>query len=116
MSAARRSPFFLNGKQDNWTIGKNKALWGLPVWGKKWADIRAQLQELGFIAGAQVLAISGPYAHFGAVIGSDRGIYYDDNSAPWGLGPHSEVYPVRFKLNDPHLEGEGFARCRLEAD
>lgn len=89
MNSGRRSPFFLNGKQDNRAIGKKKAIWGLPVWRKKWADVRARLQELGFIAGAEVLAISGPRAHFRAVIGSDHGVYYDNSSAPFfGVASH----------------------------
>jgi hypothetical protein len=100
MTKERRSPFFLNGKQNNWTIGKKRAIWGLPLHGKKWPEVKALLQELGFVAGAEILAISGPYAHFRAVIGSDRGFYYDDSCAPWGFGPRNDIYPVRFELTN----------------
>jgi hypothetical protein len=97
---ARRSIFFLNGKQDHWIIGRRKAIWGLPISRANWSTARARLQELGFIAGTEVLAISGPYGHFRAVIGSDRGVYYDSASAPFGFGPGNDIYPVRFELTN----------------
>jgi len=100
MNGRRNSIFFLNGKQDHWAIGRKNALWGLPIRGHNWSAARARLQELGFIAGSEVLAITGPYAHFRAVIGSDRGVYYDDISEPFGLGPGNEVYPVRIELTN----------------
>lgn len=97
---SKRSIFFLNGKQDHWIIGRRNAIWGLPISRSNWSAARACLQELGFIAGSEVLAISGPYAHFQAVIGSDRGVYYDTDSAPFGFGPGNDIYPVRFKLTN----------------
>lgn len=102
MSARRNSIFLLNGKQDHWIVGRRNAIWGLPMGGNNWSSARARLQELGFIAGTEILAITGPYAHFRAVIGSDRGVYYDDSSAPFGLepGPGSEAYPIRIELTN----------------
>ena len=97
---ASRPIFFLNGRKTNWTIGKKKKMWGLPLFGKKWSDAQARLQEIGFYAGAEILAVSGPFAHFRAVIGSHRGVYYDSGDAPWGLGPRNDVYPVRFELTN----------------
>jgi hypothetical protein len=82
MSTQRRPPFFLNGKEFNWTIGKRNKLWGLPLGRQAWPGARARLQELGFIPGSEVLAISGPKAHFRAVNGNDQGVYFDDESAP----------------------------------
>ena len=76
MNGSHSSVFFLNGKQNHWAIGRRNAIWGLPIRGHNWSDARARLQELGFIAGSEVLAITGTYAHFRAVIGSDRGVYY----------------------------------------
>lgn len=100
MNVYRKSPFFLNGKEINWVIGKKKEIWGLPLMRQTWAGAKARLQEIGFIAGSEVLAISGPKAHFRAVIGSDRGVYLDEMSAPWGLGPGNEIYPVRVELTN----------------
>jgi hypothetical protein len=100
MSDERRQIFFLNGKREHWLIGKKKSIWGLPLKGITWQDARARLQELDFIAGREVLAISGPFANFRAVIGSDKGLYLDDQSIPFGYGPGKELYPVRIELTD----------------
>jgi hypothetical protein len=118
MSARRNSIFLLNGIQDHWIVGRRNAIWGLPIRGNNWSSARACLQELGFIAGTEVLAITGPYAHFRAVIGSDRGVYYDDSSAPFGLepGPGSEAYPVRIELtNIQDIKQDWFSGPRGDA-
>lgn len=99
MSSKGRQIFLLNGTQKHWIVGKTQAVWGLPLKGLKWNDAKALLQDLNFIAGCEVLAISGPYAHFRAVIGSDRGVYFDDQPVLW-LGPGNELYPVRIELTD----------------
>jgi hypothetical protein len=45
------------------------------------------------------LAISGPKAHFRAVIGSARGVYFD-TSPLWPFGRGREIYPVRIELTN----------------
>ena len=63
----------LKWEKDNWAIGRKKAIWGLPSLNLKWEEIRASLQEHDFQAGCEIIAISGPMAHFRAITGSDKG-------------------------------------------
>lgn len=94
-----RRIFLLNGIKKHWEVGRSKAIWGLPIKGLGWQVAKEKLQELGFIAGCEILAISGPEAHFRAVIGSDRDVYYDDLNVLW-LGSGNELYPVRIELTN----------------
>ena len=100
MSRIYKGIFFLNGRVEHWLIGRKKSIWGLQLLGLTWSKVRACLQELDFRAGSEILAISGPWVHFRAVVGSDRGVYFDDERAPWGLGPRKEIYPVRIELTN----------------
>lgn len=99
MPQNQRKIFFLNGSKLNWQVGKTKSTWGLQLKGIDLSKAYAILQELGFAAGAEVLAISGPLVHFRAVVGSDDGIYFDDSQILW-LGKNDEIYPIRFRLTD----------------
>ena len=99
MSQDYRRIFFVNRSTENVLIGKKKSIWGLPLWKRSWDEARSVLQEVGFSAGAETLFVSGPYAHFRAIVGSSRGIYYDD-SPVWPYGRKKEVYPVRFELTE----------------
>lgn len=116
MVQTRREIFFLNGTREHWKIGKARAVWGLPLHGRKWTDVLAELQEAGFAAGAEALGIAGPHACLRAVVGSDRGVYKDDTTAPFGMDSRDDVYPVRIELtkiqeiNQPwYLQSQGDA-------
>jgi hypothetical protein len=98
MIEKNRAIFLLNGTRENWKIGKERSIWGLPLHRRKWNDVLAELQEVGFAAGAEILAIAGPFALLRAVIGSDRGVFFDDQSAPWGMDQRDDIYPVRIEL------------------
>lgn len=93
--------FLVNGTRSNWQIGKQKCIWGLPFRDLSWIDVQSRFQELNFTAGTEILAIAGPHAIFRAVIGSDRGVFFDNNSSPWGIKPNSdEIWPVRFEITN----------------
>lgn len=121
MVGSRRTIFFLNGTRPNMEIGKHRSVWGFPLHGRKWTDALAELQQAGFAAGAEVLGIVGPFACLRAVVGSARGVYWDD-TAVWPPNRRNDVYPVRIELtriqeiNRPwylHSQGEEF-RAVLE--
>jgi hypothetical protein len=100
MSRIHKDIFFLNGRVEHWLVGRKKSIWGLQLLGLTWSKAKARLQELDFRAGSEILATSGPWVHFRAVVGSDRGVFFDDESAPWGFGPRKEIYPVRIELTN----------------
>jgi hypothetical protein len=98
MTTSNRRVFFLGGSRLHWNIATKNSLWGLPRHGRGWKEVRAELQHAGFSAGAEVLGIAGPLACIRAVVGSDRGVFLDDVTAPFGLDSKNDVYPVRFEL------------------
>jgi len=97
MVEGRRTVFFLNGTRSNIEIGRHRCVWGFPLHGRKWTDALAELQQAGFAAGAEVLGIVGPCACFRAVVGSARGVYWDE-TAIWPPDRRNDIYPVRIEL------------------
>lgn len=94
-----RKIFLVNGKRQHWEVGKENKIWGFSLGNRSFSIAKANLQEQDFRAGSEILAISGPYAHFRAVVGSDSDVFYDTERTYW-LGPNNESYPVRFKLTN----------------
>jgi hypothetical protein len=101
MATVHRRIFFVSGSRKHWQIGKENQIWGFSRGNRNFLSAKADLQEKDFRAGAEIIAISGPDAHFRAVVGSDKDIFYDDETIYWS-DPNNinEIYPIRFKLTN----------------
>jgi hypothetical protein len=109
----RREIFLLNGTRTNWEIGRHRSVWGFPLHGRRFADALAELQRAGFAAGAEVVGVVGPLARLRAVVGSDRGVFWDETEV-WPSDKQKDIYPVRIALtriediNAPWFAGDGW--------
>ena len=97
MPPDQRKIFLVNGKRRHWEVGRENKIWGFSLGNQGFARAKSNLQKLDFRAGTEILAISGPYAHFRAVVGSDKDVFFDNEKIYW-LGNNNEIYPVRFEL------------------
>jgi len=97
MSSVRRDIFLVGGTRTNWEIGRHKSIWGFPLHGRPFREALAALQQAGFAAGAEIIGIVGPFARLRAVVGSDRGVFWDETPV-WPSDKHNDIYPVRIAL------------------
>jgi hypothetical protein len=72
-------------------------MWGFPLHGRPFREALAALQQAGFAAGAEIIGIVGPFARLRAVVGSDRGVFWDETPV-WPPDKNDDIYPVRIAL------------------